>query len=134
MLKSFFFVSWLKSRKPCLIRFIDFSGLRNPVRVAIKEKSCTNELASDGEDTSSEQIQKTPATLTNYYMIVDANEKFNQLMNFLQAHKKEKIMLFVSTCAGVDYFSKILPPLLKYSQVQYKSTIWSCHRRHHLDM
>ena len=92
------------------------AGLRNPVRVAIKEKTCTNETLSVGEN-SDEKIQKTPATLKNYYMIVEANEKFNQLMNFLQAHKKEKLMLFVSTCAGVDYFSKILPPLLKYSQV-----------------
>ena len=96
-----------------------FSGLRNPVRVGIKEKACSNELESKAGDNSNEQIQKTPNTLKNYYMIVDADEKFNQLMNFLQAKKKEKIMLFVSTCAGVDYFSKILPPMLKYSKVQY---------------
>lgn len=50
-------------------------------------------------------------------MIVEPDEKFNQLITFLKAHWKEKIMLFVSTCAGVDYFSKILPPLLKHSQV-----------------
>ena len=87
------------------------AGLRNPVRVTIKEK-----LVS-GDRENEEQIQRTPATLKNYYMIVEANEKFNQLLDFLQRRRKEKIMLFVSTCASVDYFSKILPPLLKYSQV-----------------
>ena len=92
------------------------AGLRNPVRVAIKEKACPNVDAVD--ETSEGQIQRTPAMLKNYYMIVEANEKLNQLMYFLQAHRKEKIMLFVSTCAGVDYFSKILPPMLKKSTVQ----------------
>ena len=87
------------------------------MRVSIKEKSSNTELDTETGDGGSEQIQKTPNTLKNYYMIVEADEKFNQLMNFLQAKKKEKIMLFVSTCAGVDYFSKILPPLLKYSKV-----------------
>ncbi|KAL4225163.1 ATP-dependent RNA helicase ddx55 [Mactra antiquata] len=85
------------------------AGLRNPVRVSIKEKARVQDFSND--------IQKTPSTLNNYYMIVESDEKLNQLVKFIQTHRRQKIMLFLSTCAGVDYFSKILPPLLKKSQV-----------------
>lgn len=83
------------------------AGLRNPVRVNVKEKKRV-----DGK-----MEQRTPSTLENFYMIVESDEKFNQMMNFIQARKKEKIMIFFSTCAGVDYFSKMLQLLLKNTQV-----------------
>lgn len=83
------------------------AGLRNPVRVNVKEKK-----REDGK-----MEQRTPSTLKNFYMIVESDEKFNQMMNFIQARKKEKIMIFFSTCAGVDYFSKMLQLLLKNTQV-----------------
>ncbi|XP_052216013.1 ATP-dependent RNA helicase DDX55-like isoform X1 [Dreissena polymorpha] len=84
------------------------AGLRNPVRVTIKEKSNIKH-----ENPESNNIQKTPATLNNYYMIVKPEEKLNQLVQFIQTYRKQKIMLFVGTCASVDYFSKILPGLVK---------------------
>lgn len=83
------------------------AGLRNPVRINVKEKK-----RDDGK-----MEQRTPSTLENFYMIVESDEKFNQMMNFIQARKKEKIMIFFSTCAGVDYFSKMLQLLLKNTQV-----------------
>ncbi|XP_045175115.2 ATP-dependent RNA helicase DDX55-like isoform X2 [Mercenaria mercenaria] len=87
------------------------AGLRNPVRVSIKEKARTQDSLSGDE------IQRTPSTLKNYYMILNSDEKLNQLVAFIQSHRKQKIMVFLSTCAGVDYFSKILQPLLKKSQL-----------------
>ncbi|XP_062578268.1 ATP-dependent RNA helicase DDX55-like [Saccostrea cucullata] len=83
------------------------AGLRNPVRINVKEKK----KASDKID------QRTPSTLKNFYMTVESDQKFNQMMNFVQARKNEKIMIFFSTCAGVDYFSKVLQTLLKNTQV-----------------
>lgn len=83
------------------------AGLRNPVRITVKEK-----LSYPTQD-----VQRTPSTLQNYYMVVNIDEKFNQLMNFLQGHRQEKIMVFFSTCASVDYFAKVLTELLKKSQV-----------------
>jgi superfamily II DNA/RNA helicase len=47
-------------------------------------------------------VQRTPSTLQNYYIVADSDEKFNQLMDFLQCHKEEKVMIFFSTCAGLD--------------------------------
>jgi len=87
------------------------AGLRNPVRVSILEKK--ENLKRYESDT----IQRTPATLTNFYMILEPDKKMNQLIRFIQQHLKQKIMVFFSTCAVVDYFSVILPPLLKRSRV-----------------
>ncbi|KAK3101528.1 hypothetical protein FSP39_004227 [Pinctada imbricata] len=84
------------------------AGLRNPVRINVKEKKTKD---------SPEVSQRTPSTLDNFYMIVESDKKFNQLMYFLQQHKKEKVMMFISTCAGVEYFSKLLQLLLKNTQV-----------------
>ncbi|XP_061173659.1 ATP-dependent RNA helicase DDX55-like [Saccostrea echinata] len=83
------------------------AGLRNPVRINVKEKK-----KADGKIE-----QRTPSTLKNFYMTVESDQKFNQMMNFVQARKNEKIMIFFSTCAGVDYFSKVLQILLKNTQV-----------------
>ncbi|XP_014672423.1 PREDICTED: ATP-dependent RNA helicase DDX55-like [Priapulus caudatus] len=82
------------------------AGLRNPVLVIVKERK-----------ESSESVQTTPTTLVNYYMICDADRKFNTLVAFLRQHTHLKHMIFFSTCACVDYFSRALEVLLKNSTV-----------------
>lgn len=82
------------------------AGLRNPVRINVKEKK-----------TDETTVQRTPSTLQNYYMVAECDEKFNHLVDFLHCHKQEKVMVFFSTCAGVDYFSKCLQCILKNHQV-----------------
>nr|KAG5700605.1 hypothetical protein BaRGS_015401 [Batillaria attramentaria] len=76
------------------------------MRITVKEKK-----------TAANMGQRTPATLKNYFMVVDADEKFSQLVKFLKDHGKEKILLFFSTCACVDYFSKCLQIILKRMEV-----------------
>ncbi|XP_059172002.1 ATP-dependent RNA helicase DDX55-like [Physella acuta] len=82
------------------------AGLRNPLQITVKEKP--NKAGN---------IQKTPSSLENYYMLVEGDEKFSQLVRFLQEHKKDKIMVFFSTCASVDYFSKCLQQILKKCEI-----------------
>lgn len=82
------------------------AGLRNPLRITVKEKRDAENLG-----------QRTPSTLKNYFMIIEADEKFSQLVTFLRNHGKEKILLFFSTCACVDYFSKCLQLILKRVEV-----------------
>ncbi|XP_038058990.1 ATP-dependent RNA helicase DDX55-like [Patiria miniata] len=86
------------------------AGLRNPVRITVKEKK-----------TSANAVQRTPITLKNYYLICESDEKFNLLVAFLRKHRDEKHMIFFSTCHCVDYFSKALSEILK------KTTILSLH-------
>lgn len=78
------------------------AGLRNPVRITVKEKGV-----------AASSMQKTPARLSNYYTICRSEEKFNTLVAFLRQHKHEKQLLFFSTCACVEYFGKALEVLIK---------------------
>ncbi|KAK7125305.1 hypothetical protein R3I93_020856 [Phoxinus phoxinus] len=78
------------------------AGLRNPVRITVKEKGV-----------AASSVQKTPARLSNYYTMCRAEEKFNTLVAFLRQHKHEKQLVFFSTCACVEYFGKALEVLIK---------------------
>ncbi|KAG8456029.1 hypothetical protein GDO86_002005 [Hymenochirus boettgeri] len=82
------------------------AGLRNPVRITVKEKGV-----------AATSTQKTPMRLQNYYMICKADEKFNNLVAFLQQRKKEKHLVFFSTCACVEYYGKALETLIKKVKV-----------------
>ncbi|XP_077968486.1 ATP-dependent RNA helicase DDX55-like [Styela clava] len=79
------------------------AGLRNPVKITVKQKISTTEDA----------CVRTPTTLKNYYVICTAKEKFNKLMTFLKSHKNEKHIVFFSTCASVDYFGRAVKEFMK---------------------
>ncbi|XP_019938030.1 ATP-dependent RNA helicase DDX55 [Paralichthys olivaceus] len=79
------------------------AGLRNPVRITVKEKGVAAAAAS----------QKTPARLSNYYTLCRSEDKFNNLVAFLRQHKHEKNLVFFSTCAGVEYYGRVLEALIK---------------------
>ena len=75
------------------------AGLRNPCQIQVKQKGIAAK-------------QKTPITLNNYYIIVEPDEKFQHLLAFLRSHKNQKHLIFMSTCACVQYFSKLLKMLV----------------------
>ncbi|XP_028274210.1 ATP-dependent RNA helicase DDX55 [Parambassis ranga] len=79
------------------------AGLRNPVRITVKEKGLAAAAAA----------QKTPSRLSNYYTICRAEDKFNNLVAFLRQHKHEKLLVFFSTCACVEYYGRALETLVK---------------------
>ncbi|XP_047426566.1 ATP-dependent RNA helicase DDX55 [Mugil cephalus] len=79
------------------------AGLRNPVRITVKEKGLAAVAAS----------QKTPSRLSNYYTICRTDEKFNNLVTFLRQHKHQKHLVFFSTCACVEYYGRALETLVK---------------------
>ncbi|XP_008323848.1 ATP-dependent RNA helicase DDX55 [Cynoglossus semilaevis] len=79
------------------------AGLRNPVRITVKEKGVAATAAA----------QKTPSRLSNYYTICRSEDKFNHLVAFLRQHKHEKQLVFFSTCACVEYYGRALETLIK---------------------
>lgn len=81
------------------------AGLRNPVRITVKEKGVASTAAA--------AAQKTPARLSNYYTICKSENKFNNLVAFLRQHKHEKNLVFFSTCACVEYYGRALEVLVK---------------------
>ncbi|KAM9800876.1 ATP-dependent RNA helicase DDX55 [Neosynchiropus ocellatus] len=82
------------------------AGLRNPVRITVKEKGV-----------AASATQRTPARLSNHYMICRSEDKFNNLVAFLRQHKSEKHLVFFSTCACVEFYSRALEALVKKTSV-----------------
>ncbi|CAL1286821.1 unnamed protein product [Larinioides sclopetarius] len=79
------------------------AGMRNPVCISVKEKGSI--------------MQKMPTTLSNFYMICEADKKLSILISFLKSKACLKSIVFFSTCAAVDYFSCILKELIKHVPV-----------------
>ncbi|KYN03543.1 PREDICTED: probable ATP-dependent RNA helicase DDX55 homolog [Cyphomyrmex costatus] len=73
------------------------AGLRNPALIVVKEKSNVS----------------TPINLKNSFIIVEPEYKFPVMIDFIRSVGFEtKYMIFLPTCAGVDYFSRVIQVLL----------------------
>ncbi|KAH7346769.1 ATP-dependent rRNA helicase spb4 [Rhexocercosporidium sp. MPI-PUGE-AT-0058] len=77
-------------------------GLRNPVKIAVKVKSAS------GDD------KRTPASLQMTYLLTPPTHKFPALLSLLSqlVPTPQKSIIYLSTCAAVDYFQHILSALL----------------------
>ena len=71
------------------------AGLRNPCNIQVKQKGDAAK-------------QRTPVQLKNYYMLLNGEEKFHRLVEFVRANKDSKVLVFMSTCASVQYFTRLL--------------------------
>lgn len=78
-------------------------GLRNPVRIAVKVRS-----ANGVED------KRTPASLQMTYLVTPASQKLPALAQLLRKIQLMplKSIIYLSTCAAVDYFQALLPSIL----------------------
>ncbi|EPY26127.1 ATP-dependent RNA helicase DDX55/SPB4 [Angomonas deanei] len=81
------------------------AGMRNPVSVTVRLRN----LSTTTQDGSKPQI---PDLLTNYYAFTPASEKLDRLLDFLQTHKDEKVLVYVMTCASVDWLYEALSAVL----------------------
>lgn len=77
-------------------------GLRNPIKIAVKVKSAS------GED------RKTPASLQMSYLLCPPTHKFPALLALLKNVEPtpQKTIVYLSTCAAVDYFQHLLEVIL----------------------
>lgn len=77
------------------------AGLRDPVKIIVREQ-----FQQAGKKSAKDNM---PALLNSYYMKVsDVSRKFDILIKFLSEHKKEKLLVFFTTCAQVDYFGRAI--------------------------
>jgi ATP-dependent RNA helicase DDX55/SPB4 len=95
-------------------------GLRNPVKVIVKVKAGIN-----GEE------RRTPASLQMSYLLTPPSQKWASLANLLVTVKPtpQKTIVYLSTCAAVDYFSNILPSILS-SKDNHDFTLIPLHGKH----
>jgi len=80
------------------------AGLRNPCNIQVKQKGDAGK-------------QKTPVQLKNYYLMLDGKEKFHRLLEFVTGNKNAKLLVFMSTCASVQYFTKLLNSFVKNTEI-----------------
>ncbi|XP_030757956.1 probable ATP-dependent RNA helicase DDX55 homolog [Sitophilus oryzae] len=73
------------------------AGLRNPVIVSVSAKA----------------QQSTPVLLNNFYILSKNEGKLASLLDFIKRKDLQKAMLFLPTCACVDYWSKVLSRIKK---------------------
>lgn len=80
-------------------------GLRNPVKIEVKVKMKDGGILED---------RKIPASLQMKYLITPASHKLPSLARLLEELPlaPQRSIVFLSTCAAVDYFQHILPAIL----------------------
>lgn len=88
----------------------EFFGMRNLAKISLKAID-TNKV----QDASTVEPEKVkgyviPKSLQNTYIVMNNRlEKINFLISFLQQNmEKSKIIVFLSTCACVDYYTKLI--------------------------
>mmetsp|Transcript_14690 Transcript_14690/g.19267 ORF Transcript_14690/g.19267 Transcript_14690/m.19267 type:complete len:602 (+) Transcript_14690:100-1905(+) len=93
------------------VRSLIRAGLRNPAIISVQVQGTSNDVESSANEDKSNQ--KTPSTLQNYYSFCEEDEKVALLYSFLCKHKSKKFIVFLSTCACVDFYLVILKMLPK---------------------
>jgi len=98
-------------------------GLRNPVKIVVKVERKGQKSTATGNGAAGggpqQQDRNTPASLQNTYTVCSPREKLARLVQVLRnealasADKEpKKFIVYLATCACVDYFYKLLAPLL----------------------
>lgn len=82
------------------------AGMRNPVSVTVRVQAHQAQEQRSG-------LVSTPTTLMNWYTVNEYNDRPEALVRFLNEHRSEKVIIFVSTCACVDYFAAAFGRLVK---------------------
>lgn len=99
-------------------------GLRNPVKIAVKVKSL-----SGGDDkrtpsryawAKADELKANNISLQMSYLITPASHKIPALGKILSSldHIPNRSIIYLSTCAAVDYFQHVLPSILPLREGQ----------------
>lgn len=81
------------------------AGMRNPVSIKVRVAS----VGTMGEIQSKPQI---PEKLSNFYAVTSPDQKLDRLMAFLKRHKDAKVLIYLMTCAAVDWMYEALSKVL----------------------
>lgn len=84
------------------------AGLRNPVRVEVRAETKSVNGSALAEQASS---WNTPSGLHLNYLECEADKKSSQLVDLLIKNKSKKIIVYLMTCACVQYWGLVLPRL-----------------------
>lgn len=90
------------------------AGLRNPLSIVVREK---------------DSVQRTPESLENKYVQCQPSEKPSVLLALLKEmmDSHQKVIVFFSTCAMVEFFSVVVKSVLKTLKKSTTPNILSIH-------
>jgi ATP-dependent RNA helicase DDX55/SPB4 len=81
------------------------AGMRNAVSVTVR----INSLNAAASDSAKPQI---PEQLSNFYAFTRASEKMDRLLEYLATRKDAKVLIYVMTCASVEWLYEALATVL----------------------
>jgi ATP-dependent RNA helicase DDX55/SPB4 len=98
------------------------AGMRNPVSVTVRVQHQPNQqLTVDPEFSNRKANQSTPSSLLNYYVIAEYDRRADAVINFINQHIDDKIIIFCATCACVDYYGLVFRKLASNNQIFSKA-------------
>ncbi len=109
------------------------AGLRNPASVSVAAHQMTvprNGVSSNDDDMEEQSVM--PCELRNVYTVCPQGHRLRALLAFLRkvcGTDGGKVIVFVSTCASVDYFGKVLPLLPKNGLGLQNVKLYAMHGR-----
>lgn len=83
------------------------AGMRNPVTITVKDKQTSADLTP------------TPKSLSNSYLVCEAERKVLALFTLLQNLHDQKVIVFFATCASVNYFGTLTRRLFPEMSILY---------------
>jgi ATP-dependent RNA helicase DDX55/SPB4 len=93
------------------------AGLRNPVIVSVTVQHQPQPKTTDKNKTATSNqstlTQVIPTSLKSWYLIREYDERPYELLKFIRSHLNAKIIVFLATCACVDYYSAVFHQLTK---------------------
>lgn len=81
------------------------AGMRDPVTIMVKDRQ------------SSKGSVPTPKSLSNFYLVCEAEKKLLALFTVLKNLQDKKVIVFFATCASVCYFGSLASRLLPTSNI-----------------
>ena len=81
--------------------------MRNPVSIAVSVKN------TNGTGEAQKGVRNIPTALQCFYITSPYDQRLSQFASFMTAHSSEKVIVFVSTCACVDFYSLAINQLMK---------------------
>lgn len=102
------------------------SGLRNPIRVNVNQLGQKRTRKINPNICDIYKSLQMPEKLTNFFYVCESYaHKLGALIELLKSNEYKKVLVFISTCSQIDYFSQVLEEELK----GVKTPILKLHRR-----
>jgi ATP-dependent RNA helicase DDX55/SPB4 len=98
------------------------AGMRNPLSVVLRTAGGTSHAADKPQ---------VPVQVVNRFTVCEHSHKLDALVEFLASHPDQKVLIYVLTCAAVDWMAKalrvLLPGVSSGHTKDVDSYIWALH-------